>query len=67
MYFGVPPNAGCVDIFGRRSKTPSETLVVTVEGVETAIYGLKAKEDGNTVGLEGPRRDVKVLVSVSRT
>lgn len=40
---------------------------MTVEGVETAIYGLKAEEDGNIVGLEGPRRDVNVLVSVSRT
>jgi hypothetical protein len=39
--------------------------VIAFEGVKSAGDGLKAEDDGNIVGREGPRRDVKVLESVS--
>ena len=40
---------------------PSTPDCVAVAGGEMARDGLKTEDDGNIVGREGPRRDVKVL------
>ena len=57
----IAANAGCVDIFGTRSRAPSVLdAVAFVAGRE----GLKVAEDGNMVGRRGPRKDVNVLGKV---
>lgn len=58
----VAPRAGCAEILGRRSRVSTEAVVV-VEGEETA-EDLILKVEGNTVGREGPRKDVNVLIRV---
>ncbi len=60
----VAPNAGCDEIFGRRSRVPSTPACEDVTG-KMARDGLKEAEDGNIIGREGPRKDVNVLGRVS--
>lgn len=44
---------------------PSVPASEAAAGLEIARDDLKVEDDGNIVGREGPRRDVKVLVIVS--
>lgn len=58
----MPANPGCVEIFGSKSRT---SLVIedalVADGFKREADGVKSAERGNTVGREGPRRDVNVL------
>jgi hypothetical protein len=56
----IAPNAGCVEIFGRRSST-SPIADGVVSGVSKAADGLNAADWGNMVGRDGPRSEVNVL------
>lgn len=44
-----------------RSRTSPEGEAEFIEGVERARKGRKVTDDGKTVGLDGPRKDVNVL------
>ena len=55
----VAPRAGCVDILGRRSNVPS--VAEEIAGMARDGEARYTRDDGNTVGRDGPRKDVNVL------
>jgi len=54
----VAPRAGCAEILGRRSSVSADAWEA-VEGEH-----LNATDEGNTVGRDGPRKDVKALLYI---
>lgn len=57
----MAPSAGCVDIFGRRSRTSPAGEIDVTGGVERANDGRRVTDEANRVGREGPRMDANVL------